>query len=256
MAKSVNWTREEIIVALNVYCKIPFKTSRATNPVVMEYAKLLNRTPAALNLKIGNLGRFDENLRSQGIVGLGHGSKLDKMVWNEFQEDSEKVIYESEQIIARLKNQTLEQSTGIEMYDLPQGLDRTVITKTRVNQNFFRIAVLAAYNNKCCISGVSNVALLEACHISSWKDDVKNRTNPKNGLCMNSFFHRAFDNYLFTVTPEYRIEISGKMFDGVKMVDFRQYLEKINGTSIVLPEKFLPDVNLLEKHYEKYKKTF
>ena len=154
MAKN-NWTREEILVALNVYCKIPFKTSRATNPIVMEYAELLNRTPAALNLKIGNLGRFDENLRNQGIVGLGHGGKLDEMVWNEFQNDSDKVIYESEQIIARLRNQTLEQSTGIETADLPQGLERTSITKTRINQSFFRIAVLTAYENKCCISGVS-----------------------------------------------------------------------------------------------------
>lgn len=254
MAKN-NWSREEILVALNVYCKIPFKTSRATNPIVMEYAKLLNRTPAALNLKIGNLGRFDENLRNQGIVGLGHGGKLDEMVWNEFQTDSEKIIYESEQIIARLRNQTLEQSTGIETVDLPQGLDRTSITKTRINQRFFRIAVLTAYENKCCISGVSNIELLEACHISSWKDDVKNRTNPKNGLCMNPFFHRAFDNYLFTVTPEYKIEISDKMFDGIKTVIFRQYLERINGTNIILPEKFLPDVKLLEQHYEIYKRT-
>ncbi len=254
MAK-INWTREEILVALNVYCKIPFKSSRATNPIVMEFAKLLNRTPAALNLKIGNLGHFDENLKTQGIIGLTHVSKLDEQVWNEFQNDSDKIIFESEQIIARLRNQTLEQSSGIEALDLPQGMDRTVFTKTRINQRFFRIAVLTAYENKCCISGVSNVELLEACHISSWKDDIKNRTNPKNGLCMNPFFHRAFDNYLFTVTPEYKIEISGKMFDGIKTVEFRQYLERINGTNIILPEKFLPDVELLEKHYETYKRT-
>lgn len=63
-----NWTREQLIVALNVYCKIPFKNSSARHPMVQEYAKIIGRTPAALNLKIGNLGSFDPVLREKGIV--------------------------------------------------------------------------------------------------------------------------------------------------------------------------------------------
>lgn len=46
MAK--NWTREQLIVALNVYCKIPFKNSSARHPMIKEYAQLIGRTPAAL----------------------------------------------------------------------------------------------------------------------------------------------------------------------------------------------------------------
>jgi len=66
-----NWSREQTIVALNVYCKIPFKNSSARHPLVQEYAKLLGRTAAALNFKIGNLGSYDPILRAKGIVGLG-----------------------------------------------------------------------------------------------------------------------------------------------------------------------------------------
>ncbi|MBR6445895.1 MAG: HNH endonuclease [Prevotella sp.] len=249
-----NWTREQIIVALNVYCKIPFKNSSARHPLIQEYAKLLGRTPAALNLKIGNLGSFDPVLKSKGIVGLGHTSKMDELVWNEFFENPEKLAYESEKIIADLRHQSLEESTAIDLSDLPEGAERTVITRQRINQQFFHNAVLCSYENRCCITGISHHRLIEACHISSWRDDVKNRTNPKNGLCMNPFFHRAFDGFLFTVTPDYKIEISEQMMESADDNSFHDYLVSINGNNIIMPEKFSPDANLLAIHYEQYKK--
>lgn len=248
-----NWTREQTIVALNVYCKIPFKNSSAHHPLVKEYAQLLGRTPAALNFKIGNLGSFDPVLRAKGIVGLGHTSKMDELVWNEFFDNPEKLAYESEKIIADLKHQTIEESTSITITDLPEGKERTAITRQRINQQFFHEAVLCSYENRCCITGINHRRLLEACHISSWKDDVKNRTNPKNGLCMNPLFHKAFDNFLFTVTPEYKIEISNQMIDCAENTFFRDFLSAINGNNIHMPEKFSPDKDLLSIHYEQYR---
>ena len=248
-----NWTREQVIVALNVYCKIPFKSSSARNPIVKKYAELLGRTPAALNLKIGNLGSFDPVLRDKGIVGLSHTSKVDEEVWNEFFENPEKLAYESEKIIAELRNKTIEESTNIDLNNLPKGTERISVTRQRVNQQFFHDAVLCSYENHCCITGISNKQLLEACHISSWRDHVKNRTNPKNGLCMNPLFHKAFDRYLFTVTPDYKIEISEQMIDGTDDNSFRDYLLSIKGKYIIMPEKFYPDKNLLAIHYEQYR---
>lgn len=247
-----NWTREQTIVALNVYCKIPFKNSSARHPMIKEYAKILGRTPAALNLKIGNLGSFDPVLRAKGIVGLAHTSRMDKMVWNEFLDNPEKLAYESERIIAELKHQTIEESANIDLNDLPEGKERSVVTRQRINQQFFHDAVLCSYENHCCITGINHQYLLEACHISSWRDDVKNRTNPQNGLCMNPLFHKAFDRFLFTVTPDYTIEISEQMIDSAKEETFRDYLISIKGRPILMPEKFSPDKNLLSVHYEQY----
>ena len=34
-----NWTREETIIAFNVYCKIPFKDSNKNHPMIKKYAK-------------------------------------------------------------------------------------------------------------------------------------------------------------------------------------------------------------------------
>ena len=90
-----NWTREETIIAFNIYCKIAFKTSSKTNPIIIKYANLLGRTPSALNMKIGNIGRLDPTLKEQNIVGLSHGSKTEEEGWNEFYNNPEKLSYES-----------------------------------------------------------------------------------------------------------------------------------------------------------------
>lgn len=246
------WTREETIVAFNVYCKIPFKSSSKTHPMIIKYANLLNRTPSALNMKIGNIGRLDPDLKGQGISGLVHGAKMEEEVWNEFYDNPELLAFESEKIIARLTNQSIEMSTSIRTDDLPQGRERSVIIKQRVNQSFFRSTVMSAYNFHCCISGVNIAELLEACHIVDWSQDERNRVNPKNGLCMNSFFHKAYDKHLLGITPDMRIVISEELLQGSTDVTFLNYLKTIDGKKILLPGKFLPQKELLEIHYNKF----
>ena len=54
-----NWSREETIVAFNVYCKVPVNKSSKTNPIIIKYANILGRTHSALNMKIGNFGRLE-----------------------------------------------------------------------------------------------------------------------------------------------------------------------------------------------------
>lgn len=250
-----NWTREETLIALNAYCKIPFKSCRASNPIVVEYAKLLdNRTAAALNLKIGNLGRLDAKLKQKGIVGLTHGSKMDEIVWNEFIDDPDSTVYESEKIIAKRKHLSIEQSTGIKLGDLPEGEERIAMVKQRINQAFFRSVVLTAYGNTCCVSGINNISLLEACHISDWKNDKKNRTNPKNGLCLNVFFHKAYDKYLISITPDMIVKISDELLECTTDSNFKGYLITLQNKKILQPEKFPPDTELLSIHYEHYKR--
>ena len=106
--------------------------------MIIKYANLLNRTPSALNMKIGNIGRLDPDLKRQGISGLVHGAKMEEEVWNEFYGNPELLAFESEKIIARLTNQSIEMCTSIRTDDLPQGKEREIIIKQRINQSFFR----------------------------------------------------------------------------------------------------------------------
>lgn len=60
-----NWTREETIIAFNLYCKIDIRNSHKNHPLIIKYAKLLGRTPSALNMKIGNIARLDPDLKQK-----------------------------------------------------------------------------------------------------------------------------------------------------------------------------------------------
>ena len=246
------WTREETIVAFNLYCKIPFKSSSKTHPLIIKYSQILGRSPSALNMKIGNIGRLDPDLKKQGITGLAHGAKIEEDIWNEFYNNTDLLAFESEKIIAQLSNQSIEDYTAIQIDDLPQGIERSAIIKQRVNQSFFRAAVMSAYNFKCCISGVNSPLLVEACHIVDWSEDPNNRTNPKNGLCMNPFFHKAYDKYLLAITPDLSIIVSQELFQSATDKIFFNYLKEINGRKILIPDKFLPQRELLALHYNKF----
>ncbi|MEC7264717.1 MAG: HNH endonuclease, partial [Bacteroidota bacterium] len=41
------WTRNELILAINLYCKLPFGRLHKTNPEVIHLANLINRTPSS-----------------------------------------------------------------------------------------------------------------------------------------------------------------------------------------------------------------
>ena len=132
MKQNTNWTKEETIIAFNVYCKIPFKSSSKTNPIIIKYAKIIGRSPSALNMKIGNFGRLDPELKMQGISGLVNGSKMDEEVWNEFNGNWDKLSFESEKLIAKYQNKTIEEIEDINIDDLPKGKDKESLIKTRV----------------------------------------------------------------------------------------------------------------------------
>lgn len=202
-------------------------------------------------MKIGNIGRLDPDLYKKGISGLVHGAKMEEEIWKEFRENPEQLAYESEKIISKLQGKSIEKI--IDTNDLPQGKEREIIIKQRINQSFFRMTVLSSYNNRCCISGIGNIELLEACHIVGWSENTANRTNPQNGLCMNSFFHKAYDKLFIAISPDLTIIISDELLQNTVDNKFRKYLECINGEKIIMPNKFLSKKEFLQVHYEKFK---
>jgi len=122
--------------------------------------------------------------------------------------------------------------------------------RTRVNQGFFRAAILAAYSSRCCITGLAIAPLLSASHIVPWAVDVKNRTNPRNGLCLNAILDRAFDCGLLTITTELRVKISSKAKAGVADKGAQDFLWRFDGDQISAPRRFAPDEAFLRYHNE------
>ena len=250
MAKQDLWTKEQTIVALNLYCKIPFNRVSSTHPDILRIAKIIGRTANSVKMKIGNFGSFDPELKKRGIVGLGNTSKLDEIVWNEFNTDWDNLAYESELLISKFTNQPLEIVSEINIDDIPLGREREAIVKQRVNQSFFRSTILSSYNLKCCITGLSITDFLVASHIIPWAKDDKNRLNPNNGLCLNSIHDKAFDKGFITVTADFKIKVSKYLIDYKKENAVADLFLKFENKSIILPDKFTPSREFLEYHHK------
>lgn len=250
MIKSNNWTREQTIVALNLYCKIPFNRVGSNHPDVIRIAKIIGRAPNSVKMKIGNFGSFDPELKQRGIVGLGNTSKMDEMVWNEFNSDWDNLAYESELLISKFTNQPIEETSEIYLDDIPSGKEREAVIKQRVNQSFFRSTILSSYNFRCCITGLSISDLLVASHIVPWAKDERNRLNPRNGLCLNSLHDKSFDKGFITITPDFKIKVSEYLVDLKKENAATDLFLKYQNQSIILPDKFLPSKDFLDYHHK------
>lgn len=241
-----NWSKEEHILAFNLYCKVPFTKINANYLPVKELALILGRSNRSVAMKLANFARLDPVLKARNVSGLTHGAKGEEIVWNEFHHNWEDLTFESEKILAKYKNIPIESQLPEISTDI-EGKDKTAIVKQRVNQNFFRKMILASYNYRCCITGSNTLEFLTACHIKSWSTDVNNRMNPHNGLCMNVLCHSAFDQGFFTITKEYKILISPEIYKKKDPFIKKVFLEYDN-KSIFLPQRFLPDKEFLNYH--------
>lgn len=63
------------------------------------------------------------------------------------------------------------------------------------------------------MTGISISELLIASHIKPWKvsNNEDEKTNPRNGLCLNALHDKAFDRGLITIDKNYKIIVSSKL---------------------------------------------
>lgn len=244
-----NWTKNEEILAFSLYCKMPFGQIHARNHSVISLAKILDRSPASVSMKMCNFARFDPALQSRGVRGLSNGSRLDEEVWAEFSANLELLENQSKRIFQELD---IHEDAIDSVLALPPGetVERNV--HTRSNQQFFRQTVLLSYRSACCITGIGIPALLNASHIKPWKDSdlLTERTNPQNGLCLNALHDRAFDRGLITLDSDYQVVLSNQIKEIYPSDVIREFFLKYDGKSIQLPDRFLPSKEFLAFHNE------
>jgi len=243
------WTREQTIVAFNLYCKIPFNRVTSSHPEIIKIAEKIGRSANSVKMKIGNFGSFDPELKKRGIVGLVNASKLDEEIWKEFNSNWDDLAFESEKIISNFEDKDISEDikTIEDNFCFGEGVEKERVTKTRINQNFFRQTVLSAHNFSCCITGIDLPELLTASHIIPWSKAGKNRLNPRNGLCLNALHDRAFDRGLITITGDFKIKVSSKiLFTPSAPVEL--WIASFNEKSIIIPERFVPSYEFIEYH--------
>ncbi len=242
-----NWTREELLVAFNLYCKIPFSKINYNHPLVKELANAIGRTPSAVAWKLVNFASLDPSLKQRNIKGATNIGKLDKIIFEEFYNDWNSLAYQSEVELSRLLKKELLIEDEID-FNIKEGKVKESLVKVRVNQSFFRSTVLASYENKCCITGINISDFLVASHIVPWSKDEKNRLNPRNGLCLNNIHDKAFDKGYLTIDDNYRIKLSKQIIDSQKQEIIQKYFVDYEGKEIEMPKRFLPDLDFLKYH--------
>lgn len=245
-----NWSREDHILAFNLYCQIPFGSIHVNNPKIQQLARLLGRSVNSLSLKLANFSRLDPALQARGIRGMPHGAKGEEEIWQEFANNSEALVFESQKLMAAKLGQNLVDYAGIETRDLPAvGTEREALVRLRINQNFFRRRILSAYNFRCCVTGLAVPELLIASHVVPWAEDEQNRLNPRNGLCLNSFHDRAFDRGLMWIETDFTIRFSPDLIENrIGDLSNAHWLVSFERQSLKLPPGFSPDPELLRRH--------
>ncbi len=235
------WNREELLILLNLYEKIPFGKFDQGNPVLMDVAGRMGRTPGSVAMKLSNLASLDARLAARGIKGLSGASALDRQVWREFHEQHETLAPESEGLLASLltgdADSAIEvQPESITVLRVPQGpTESTASVKVRRGQRYFRQAVLNAYNGRCAVTGLAVRDLLIASHIIPWNAAEQHRLDPQNGIALNALHDKAFDQGLITFDPELRLVCGSALREhfGSEAVDagFKAY----EGKKLTLP---------------------
>jgi len=246
---------------LNLYGKLLFGQFHHNNPIIMDVAARMGRTPSSLAMKLSNLASLDPVQRARGIKGLSGASKQDREMWSEFHSKLYELAPESEQLLHDLfttdndrevdflerDKVRLEPSTKL---TAPSGPTETVVSvRARRGQQFFRQTVLNSYGIRCCISGINVPRLLVASHIKPWRDFPNERLDARNGLCLSSLHDAAFDAGLITLDKKLKVVLSTRLISFLPQPALEQNFLPFEGKRISLPEKLAePDAGFLDYH--------
>jgi HNH endonuclease len=123
--------------------------------------------------------------------------------------------------------------------------------RSRLGQGAFRVLVTDAYQRRCAITGERTLPVLEAAHIKPFAESGPNRVD--NGLLFRSDIHTLFDLGYLTVTPELRVEVSGRIKE--EWENGRSYYALHGKPLTVLPGQAAnrPSVEFLRWHNERFR---
>lgn len=124
-----------------------------------------------------------------------------------------------------------------------------------IRGGIFKKLIPQIYNNTCAISRsrsnsvISNLSMIDACHIVPFSESHDDSVSNGIALCPN--LHRAFDRGLISISDEYTVLVSkGLIEDNSSPFNLSQF----NGKPILLPysEKLYPSLEKIAIHRLKF----
>lgn len=124
--------------------------------------------------------------------------------------------------------------------------------KVRLHQARFRGRVVPAYSSQCAICRLKEVRLLDAAHTLG-DPHAQGEAVVTNGLSLCTIHHRAFDQNLVGVSPDYDVRVSAQLLedeDGPMLELLKGFHEK----RIELPARrqWRPDRARLAERFDQF----
>ena len=147
------------------------------------------------------------------------------------------------------------QSSVMALYEaLPPEIEATyslTLSRTRNHQAWFSMRTKAAYGWRCAFSGLPVIELLVGAHIIP--DAEGGPAAVRNGICMSTLHHNAFDADLLGIDPDFRIHVSPKLRDQDDG-DLLVSLKGLDGSKLRLPAEPAdrPARDLLEQRFARF----
>lgn len=253
------WTREELILALELYLRAGLLDDHSTE--VQQLSEALKdlafvqkedpdvfRNPNGVAMKLANFAALDPNYKGKGLTS---GGRLDKEIFEEFFEQQFALATESQWLRAQWQGMKELEVVAEAESDYEPVIEEQTDERERINraivlrrgQPSFRKLLLTAYNGKCAITGCNAPDALEAAHILGYRGNYSNKTN--NGLLLRADIHTLFDLRLLAVeTEDMTCVVAGRLMG-------TEY-EELIGKEIILPEEkdFRPGRSHLNFHRE------
>ena len=260
MAAGRRWTRDELLVALNLYHKLTFGQLHARQPAIVALADKLERGSNSVAMKLCNFASLDPALKLRGIKGLEGASALDRETWNEFHGNLNEVVPVSEDALRKLFG--VDEGSELEVLPkegvrvrkrLPTGpTETTANVKLRRGQEYFRDAVLNNFGGRCGVTGLGVRELLVASHILPWGAHPAERLNVRNGLSLSRLHDAAFDRGLIAFDDTLRLLLSPKLKAELSQRAVSESFGAYAGQPLCLPDDAaLPELAFLSEHRAK-----
>ena len=161
------------------------------------------------------------------------------------------IFYESNEIL----------STGFLYEDSSEYISEMERMKNTVDLNtfqeniyirgaIFKREIPRLYNYTCAMSGMqisamSNISMIDACHIVPFADSYDDTLN--NGIALCPTLHRAFDRGLISISDDYTILINKNFIENTNSL---YNLSQLKGKSLYLPTdtNMYPSLDNIQKH--------
>ena len=168
--RNPSWTRDELILALDLYVRFEGNPPGKGSAEILELSTILNqlwgskseswvdfRNPNGVYMKLMNFRRFDPVYQAQGKSGLVRGNKLEEAVWGDFASDPERLARTAEAIKANLEVSADEDDRFDEIEEAEEGR-----TLTRAHQVRERSRKLVEAKKAACLKATGALRC-EAC---------------------------------------------------------------------------------------------